>query len=67
MMKIVISNEMYKVLIEELDNLRGNILTLEKSSVFSDRAKKELGFSERVENLSTLIHEIKQNATEVQG
>ena len=66
-MKIVISNEMYKVLIEELDNLRGNILTLENSNAFSDRAKKELGFAERVKNLSTLIHEIKQNATEVQG
>ena len=62
-MKFNISNDMYKVLIEELDNLRGNILTLEKSGAFSDRAKKGLGFAERVENLSTLIHEIKQGAT----
>lgn len=62
-MKFNISNDMYKVLIEELENLRGNILTLEKSCAFSDRAKKELGFAERVANLSTLIHEIKQGAT----
>lgn len=65
MMKIVISNELYKVLIEELDNLRGNLLTLENSCAFSDHAKKERGYAERAANLSAVIHELKQNATEV--
>lgn len=62
-MKFNISNDMYKVLIEELERSRETASGLACSSILSERTDKAKEYAERSTKLSTLIHEIKQGAT----
>ena len=61
-MKFNISNDMYNVLIEELERSRETASGLACSSILSERTEKAKEYAERSTKLSRLIHEIRQGA-----